>query len=70
MAENIEGEVDRRMKSKLEVERRAFSEGRGAGGAGERARSPQLSDVEAEVAKGFGMKPEDYIKWRDGGALA
>jgi hypothetical protein len=69
-ARNIDKEVDKRVNAKLkamEDEKRSSVEGSGSrSGAsiGSNGRPPSMTEVERQVAKGFGMTEKEWMKYK------
>jgi|SRR5215467_957270 len=62
-AKHIDQIVEKKMKAKQEAEKRGLIEGRGAspGGSNGGSRPYRLSQLEKDVAKGFGMTEAEWI---------
>jgi phage I-like protein len=62
-AKHLDEIVEKKMKAKVEAEKKGLVEGRGSSaGGGTNGRAVRLSAIEKEVAKGFGMTEEEWIK--------
>jgi hypothetical protein len=71
-AKNIDKEIERGVKARLDqmnTESRSAVEGGGShsGASPSNGRGPGMSDVEKQIAKGFGMSEKEWMKYKSGG---